>query len=110
MDKFYVGAKVLCVNDKFKITGLIPPIKKGRVYEVLGVTKSNCCGLLLLDVGISYDGNDAFFNCSCGGNPLIINNIWTIRATRFRLIEPDTTLSEVEVNELLDEMNKELTK
>ncbi len=95
-DKFYVGAKVLCVETHSQ-----GYVTKGKVYEVQGIMKRHCnCGGVLLDIGINV--NAISLRCPrCGATKPKTDNICWLGERLFRLLEPDTELSEVEVNELL---------
>lgn len=102
-DKFYVGAKVLRVSPDGLIT------KRGKIYEVHGIVKCQCNSRpVLLDLGFIIPIGKSL---QCNHCKKIIGRVGQpdyCSSVHFRLIEPDTELSDIEVNELLDAMSEDV--
>lgn len=95
-NKFYVGQKVLCIKSQSQGS-----TKKGSVYIVEGVKKGRCCGVLQLDLGIDNPDSDKQFQCVC--RKIGKEDAWWQGAERFIPIEDQEELSEMTIEELLEE-------
>lgn len=105
-DKFYVGAKVL------RIGKTDDAVVKGKIYTVEAVKKMCVHFPVLLALeGVYYHVPDGHsYGCvMCGIHDTkgSAKCQW-YAAKNFRLIEPDTELSDIEVNELLDAMSEDV--
>lgn len=98
MDKFYVGAKVVCVGSPTD-----GAYKKGEIYEVFGVRKDPClCKGIVIDIGL----HAKYLGCHiCGMENIPTGGIRWCASHRFRLLEPDIELSETRLDEILDLIN-----
>lgn len=90
---FQVGKKVICVKTHSQ-----GAVKKGQVFELLGIKKSNCkCGDLVLDVGLK----SICYTQRC----LTCNEVWTAPDIWWigedKFAPYDDSLSEITVDELL---------
>lgn len=82
---FYVGQRVVCINDEIIFAGLpSAPIKNGTIYTVAGVLKV-CCRWHI-DIGL-YSGRSHVRCPSCYGDILKPNMNYWLAAFRFAPIE-----------------------
>lgn len=71
---FYIGQKVVCISPNKDY-----PIKEGQVVIIKEVRQNKCCGVWVVNVGIS-SFNDKMIRCSCN---LRYANDNTLSAKRF---------------------------
>lgn len=101
MKEFKVGGKVICVDDRNKFPdSTAVPVKRNSLYTVNAIRSSDCCGIVLLDVGFKSDTGR--YKCgTCGNTHPHESGKWWLRASRFL---PLDDFREVTFTELKKEM------
>lgn len=85
-----IGDKIICSNP-------IKPLKEGKSYIADGLKKAPCCGVLMVDVGISDNNNPLPQDCTSCGKSFPTDGIHWFRASRFSKPQNDIVTVKADV-------------
>lgn len=87
MNNLNIGDTVICVDDS-DLRTTIPKIKKGNKY-IINETRTFCCGIVGVDIGMIYQDIPREYKCPiCGRVKSNYSDIVYYKIERFRKLEP----------------------
>ena len=95
---FRIGQEVVCIKDHSQ--GII---KKGQTFIIKDIWLRECCGYLVVDIGIK--SNKGGCKCKCGQAYSLFSNIWWISA---KLLSPiEKSFGEQVLENILEQIKEE---